>query len=367
MHVDRGYDPNNLLTARLPLPPRATYAQSTAMLEAARDRLRALPGVTHAAFGNALPLVSTGGLSGFSLPSPRDPSTRIEVQTFHRTVSPDYFAAMRLRLLAGRFLSDTDSATSQPVVVVNKSFAAQYLGENPVGQRLGYSTYGRSNWEVVGVVDDMKQGGVAAATFTSMPDTAQPEMFTSYRQLGDLMPASVFLIARTSEDPSALAAPLRALIREEAPSLVVDSMMTMEDRVVSSLAKPRTYAAVLAGFAVFALSIAAVGLFGVLSYSVAQRTREIGVRTALGAQRRDVLALVLRQGTLITISGLAIGLAASFVLARLLAKMLYGVQPYDVPTFVIVPIAILAVAATACVAPALRATRIDPLRALRGD
>jgi putative ABC transport system permease protein len=367
INIDRGYDPNNLLTARLPLAPRATFTQSAAMLEKLRDRLSGQPGVTHAAFGNALPLVSTGGLSGFTLPSPRDPSIKIEAQSFHRTVSPDYFAAMRLRLLAGRYLAETDTATSQPVVVVNRSFAAQYLGKDPVGQRLAYSMYGRSGFEVVGVVDDMKQGGVDVAGLSRTADTAQPEMFTSYRQLGDVMPASVILIARTHGDPVALAPALRSLVREEAPTLVLDSVMTMEDRLMSSLARPRTYAVVLGGFALFALAIAAVGLFGVLSYSVAQRTREIGVRTALGARTSDVVALVIKQGTVITAAGLAVGLAAAAVLVQSLSRILYGVQPYDAMTFTAVPAMVAAVAALACVVPAIRATRIDPLRALRSN
>jgi putative ABC transport system permease protein len=250
---------------------------------------------------------------------------------------------------------------------VNRSFAAQYLGKDPVGQRLAYAMYSRSGFEVVGVVDDMKQGGVDIAGLSRTGDTAQPEMFTSYRQLGAVMPVSVILIARTSGDPLPLAPALRALVREEAPTLVLDSVMTMEDRLMSSLARPRTYAVVLGGFAIFALAIAAVGLFGVLSYSVAQRTREIGVRTALGARTSDVVALVLKQGTIITMTGLAIGLGAAALLVRSLSRILYGVQPFDALTFAAVPTAMIAVAALACVAPAFRAARIDPLRALRSD
>jgi putative ABC transport system permease protein len=367
IHVDRGYDSNNLLTARLPLAPRTTYAQAAAMLERTRDRLLALPGVAHVAFGNALPLVSTGGLSGFTLPSPRDSSTRVEVQAFHRTVSPEFFETMRLRLLAGRFLADTDTAASQSVIVVNRSFAAKYLGKEPVGQRLQYSMYGRGGWEVVGVVDDMKQGGLDAAGFRETADAAQPEMFTSYRQLGDMFPVTVFLIARTNGDPLPLAPALRGLVREEAPSLVLDSVLTMEDRLMSSLAKPRTYAVVLGGFAFFAIAIAGVGLFGVLSYSVAQRTREIGVRTALGARTADVVALVVKQGTIITGTGLIVGLAAAAGLVQALSTILYGVRPYDTLTFIVVPVAILAVAALACAVPVWRATRIDPLSALRSN
>jgi predicted lysophospholipase L1 biosynthesis ABC-type transport system permease subunit len=225
--------------------------------------------------------------------------------------------------------------------------------------------YGLSGFEVVGVIDDMKQGGLDVAGFTSTADVGQPELFTSYRQLGAVLPVNVVLIARTAGDPLALAPSLRSVVREQAPSLVLDSVMTMEDRLMSSLAKPRAYALVLGGFAVFALAVAAVGLFGVLSYSVAQRTREIGVRTALGARTRDVVALVLKQGVLITVSGVSVGLAAAALLVQSLSRVLYGVQPYDVMTFVVVPVSVMAAAALSSVAPVFRATRIDPLRALR--
>ena len=365
MHVDRGYDPKQLLTARLPLPPRSTFAQSAAMLERLRDRLRQVPGVSEAAFGNALPMMSAGMVAGHKIPSPRDPATQIHIQSLHRTVSPDYLSAMRLRLVAGRFLSDADTATSQPVLVVNRSFATQYLGNEPIGTRLRLPMWDRSDWEVVGIVDDMKQGGLNAAAFTPSSDEPQPEIFSSYRQVGGMMPANVFLVVRTAADPSALVDSVRALVREQAPSLVMDSVMTMEDRVMSSLAKPRTYAFILAMFAFFALTIAAVGLFGVLSYSVAQRTREIGVRTALGARTSDIVKLVLAQGAFITVVGLAVGLAVSTIVVRSMSTILFGVQPHDTVTFVAVPLALAAVAALACAGPAVRAAKIDPLRALR--
>ena len=169
---------------------------------------------------------------------------------------------MGLRLIAGRRLNAGDSEGSTPALVVNRSFAAQYLGDNPVGQRLNFRGAAagsagmseRGNWEVVGVVEDMKQGGLdRAGVIIPTADTEQPEMFSSYRQLGAALAESVFLIVRTTDDPSSLTPTLRALVREHAPSLVVDSVMTMEDRLMASLAKPRTYAIVLAGFALFAV------------------------------------------------------------------------------------------------------------------
>jgi putative ABC transport system permease protein len=365
--VDRGYDPQNLLTARLPLPSDATYGTSGAMLEDIANRLRALPGVTHASFGNALPLVSAGGLSGFTARVPRDPSTTTKVQTLHRTVEPEYLKTMGLRLRAGRLLTDQDTATSQPVLVVNKSFADQYLGDDPIGRRLPLSLYRQADWEVVGVVEDMKQGGLETAGFVSTADTAQPEMFSSYRQFGEMRNSSIFFVARTAGDPSALAPALRAIVRERAPTLVVESVMTMEDRLAASLSRPRAYALVLGGLAAFALAIAVVGLFGVLSYSVAQRSREIGIRTALGARTVDVVGLVLRSGMTITVTGLAAGLAAAALLSRSLSAVLYGVGPFDSATFIAVPVVLALAAAVACVVPARRAARIDPLRALRPD
>ncbi len=367
INIDRGYDPSNLLTARLPLRAGSTFAKSAGMLENIADRLRALPGVTSASFGNALPLVSAGGMTGFNARLPRDPSTMAQVQAFHRTVSPGYFTTMGLRLRSGRLLTDSDTESSQPALVVNQSFADQYLGDDPIGRRLSLSLYRKADWEIVGVVDDMKQGGLETAGFIRTADASQPEMFSSYRQFGEMRPDSVFFIARAAGDPAALAASVRTVVREEAPTLVLDSVMTMDDRLMSSLSRPRAYAVVLGGFAAFALAIAIVGLFGVLSYSVGQRTREIGVRTALGAQTADIVGLVLRSGVAITATGLAVGLGAAAVLVRLLSNILYGVDPFDRTTFVIVPLVLTLAAGLACIVPARRAANIEPIRALRPE
>ncbi len=365
--VDRGYDPQNLLTARLPLPPGSSFGKTGALLQEISERLRGLPGVTGASFGNALPLVSAGGMTGLNVRLPKDRSMLTKVQAWHRTVDPDYLSTMGLRLRAGRLLTDSDTATSQPVLVVNRSFAEQYLGDDAIGHRLSLSLYRQAEWEIVGVVEDMKQGGLETAGFIPTPDTAQPEIFSSYRQFPTMGPSSVFFVVRTAGDPDAIAPALRTIVRERAPTLVVESIMTMENRLAASLARPRAYALVLGGFAIFALAIAAVGLFGVLSYTVAQRTREIGIRTALGAQTVDVIALVLRSGVAITAAGLAAGLAAAALLARSLSAILYGVSPFDPMTFIVVPVVLACAAGLACFAPARRAARIDPLRALRAQ
>jgi putative ABC transport system permease protein len=172
---------------------------------------------------------------------------------------------------------------------------------------------------------------------------------------------------RSSGDPLPYASILRDLVKQEAPALALDSVMTMDDRVMTSLARPRTYALLLAGFAAFALAIAGVGLFGVLSYSVAQRTREIGVRTALGAQARDIVRMVFREGLAITALGVVTGLLMSAVAARSLSTFLFGVTAFDATSFLVVPLVLAVVAVAACLVPARRAARVDPLQALRAN
>lgn len=364
--ADRGFDPHDVLTAHLTMKARPFAAQS-AGLERIQQRLQALSGVAQVGFGDALPFVTTGGFRGLTLPSPADPAVTIQAQTILRAVSPEYFPALGLRRVAGRALDRTDTASSRPVVVVNKTFAARYLGDRPLGIVLSIPIGAYRDWEVVGIVDDLRQGGlsgVAPAAFGGVGDPPQPEMFFTYRQWTGSISELAYVI-RANANPAALAPILRQILREEEPSLAIDSVMTMEDRVMQSLARPRTYAVLLGGFASFAMIIAAVGLFGVLSYMAAQRTREIGIRTALGAQPRDIVRLVTRETAAILVVGLGIGLAAAFLLAGSLRPMLYGVSTHDPKAFVIVPVVLSVIVGLACAIPARRATRVDPLAALR--
>lgn len=368
VRADRGYDPVNVLTAQLPLPPGFPADRRGQLLETLVERLRAVPGVTHAAYGTGLPLISAGSFAAFNMRSPRNPGVEIEVQATQRLVSPDYFAAMRLRLIEGRTLSASDTAAAPPVVVVNRTFARQYIGDNAVGVRIPLRgpragglrfTNDQADAEIVGVVDDLRQGSVEAA--------AQPEIFASLTQIlaSSVRNFDPILIIRTSSDPTAYVPTLRGLVHAQASTLALDSVMTMEDRVTTSLERPRLYALVLAWFGLFALLVAGVGLFGVLSFSVAQRTREIGVRSALGAQPHDIVRLVLRQALWIVGAGLIVGLGAALAGGRLLSAFLYGIGPHDAVTFVAVPIVIVAIAAIACLIPARRAAKVDPLTALR--
>jgi putative ABC transport system permease protein len=366
IHADRGYDPVNVLTARLPLPNGFAPERRRQLLDGLIERLRAVPGVTHAAYSTALPFVSNGGFTSFKMPSPRT-GAEMDVQAALRIVSPDYFGAMRLHLVAGRTLSNADAPASPPAVVVNQSFARRYLGDRPIGFRIpqrgpraGYRFRdANADWEVVGIVDDMRQDNVDAPLL--------PEVFASFGQINTDTMRNVepIIVIRTTTDPVPYVATLRALVKNAEPSLALDSVMTMEDRVMTSLARPRLYAVVLVGFAVFALLIAGVGLFGVLSYSVALRTREIGVRVALGAQRADIVWLVLRQAVVIAAIGVAGGLWLSFAASRYLSSFLYGVGPNDAISLVAVSLLLLVVTVATCVVPVRRATRVDPLTALK--
>lgn len=365
--ADRGYDPAHVLTARLPLPRDYPAERRVPLLDDIVARVSALPGVAHAAYSPSLPLLSSGGFVAFTMRRPDAPDVEVGVQATQRIVSPGYFAAMGLRLVGGRLLSDADTARTPPAIVVNRTFARQYLGAQAVGARIPPGgpragllafTDPKADWQVVGVVDDMRQD--------TLGGEAQPEIFASFQQLTPgAMRIDPILVLRTTADPAALVPNLRAAVRAAAPWLAVDSVMTMEDRVAESLARPRLYAVVLTWFGGFAVLIAAVGLFGVLSFSVAQRTREIGVRSALGAQLRDIVGLVVRQALWIVGAGLTLGLAMALGAVQWLTAVLHGLSPYDTVTFVVVPLAIGATAIVACVGPARRAARVDPLSALR--
>jgi predicted permease len=362
MNADRGFDPSGLLTARVPMAVDYPPERRTQLLEAVTDRLKGLPGVTHVAFANALPLVSTGGYSAFNMRSPRNPGIDLQVEAAQRIVSPGYFGALRLRIIEGRPLDETDTATSRRVVVVNRSFASKYLGEPAIGARIPWQRSAanvRAEWEVIGVVEDVRQNAVDGPN--------QPEIIAPYAQVRAMTTRSFdpIVVVRTSGDPTSYVSALRNFVRGQDPSLALDSVMTMDERVSTSLARPRTYAVLVGGFAVFAVVIAAVGLFGVLAYSVAQRSREIGVRSALGAPPLAIVGLVVRQALWVTAAGVITGLALAAVTMRALSTFLYGVKPRDPASFAAVAALLLLVAALATVVPARRAANVDPLKVLR--
>ena len=361
MRADLGYDAANVLTTRVPMPDSTfTPARRAQILDNVLDRLHATPGVTAAGMTSILPLGISEALMAFRLPPSGGATEPVAVQSAVRTVSPEYFAALGMRRVEGRLLTAADTRTSLPVVVVNRSFVQRYLNGQALGRKLPTAMEeGKPEWEIAGVVDDVRM--------RSATDPPQPEIFVSYRQLNvGVRMSEPILVVRSEDDPTAMVSTIRALVREQDSRIALDAIGTMEQRLLGNLARPRLYAILLGGFAGFALLIAAVGLFGVLSYSVAQRSREIAVRSALGARPADNMRLVLRQGIAVTGVGLVAGLAASAALTRAMAGFLYGVTRWDAVTYVVVPLVLLGVATVACLVPAWRAARLDPLKVLKG-
>ncbi len=366
-HADRGFDPANVLTARIPLPRNYPLERRLQMLDALVQRMRGVPGVDAAAYANSVPLMSTGGYSAFTMRSPRHPDTEISVEAAQRIVSPEYFKALRLRVIAGRPLTAEDGATSRPVLVVNRSFAERYLGDHPVGtvipwggMRAGLRFQGDiDRSEIVGIVDDVRQSGVAAPR--------QPEIMAAFPQVRpqNISASDPIVIVRAGSDAERLVPILRSSLREQDPALALDSVMTMDERIAASLERPRTYATLLGGFAALAAAIVAIGLFGVLAYMVALRSREIGVRTALGATPRAIVSLVVSHAAWVTAAGLFTGLAVSYVSVRWMATLLYGVQPHDPASFIGVAVLVVFITTLATIVPARRAAKVDPIKVLK--
>ena len=366
VQADRGYDPGNLLTASIPFPVGyAAEGRATVALNRILERLKDRPGVTHAAASSGLPLASSGGFSGFSFQSPLRGGATVDVETIRRVASPEYFGALGIRVRAGRPLTAGDDAMAPIAVVVNRSFVEKYLDvpiERAIGLSIGPDAVrlpkGKRDALIVGVVDDMKQDG---------PDAPpQPEMFVAYAQLPGVSHGSqAFVVLRTADDPLAHVEGVRTAIREEDPSLALDTIMTMDARIGDSLARPQLYAVLFAGFAAFALVIAGAGLFGVLSHSVSQRSRELAVRTALGASRGQVIGVALKQMSVAIAAGVAIGLSLSAGLSNQLTPFIYGVSTHDWISFGVAPLVLVIVGTIACVVPARRVAQTDPVAVLR--
>ncbi len=366
INADRGYEPSSLLTATIPFPASYSLERKDQALARVLERLQARPGITQAAMSTGLPLGSAGGFAVFSFPSRIRDGVKVDVETFRRVVTPEYFAALGIRLRAGRVLSEADAATAPGAVVVNRTFVAKYLDGIPIEKAVGLSlgtaavraASGRFESFIVGVVDDMKQDRPG--------DPPQAEIYVAYAQLPGINHGSqFFVVVRTAGDPSAYIEALRTALREEDPAIALDAVMTMDERVGNSMSRPRLYAVLFVGFAAFAMVIAGVGLFGVLSHSVTQRARELAVRTALGATRGTVVRAALKPIGVAMMGGVAIGLAASVALSNNLAPFVYGVSERDWLSFGVAPLALLLMALAACVVPARRVARTDPVKVLR--
>ena len=358
-HIDPGFDATNLLTMRFTLPANAyNEEQRRAFYSEALARVSAQPGVRSATLSLSLPIDGSNWNSVF-IAADKPVPARAEIPSAAFTpVSANFFETMGIRRLRGRGFSETDTADAPRVAIINETLARRlWPGEDPIGKRLkqGFPE-DKTPWrEVVGVVADVKLNGV---------DRETP--LQAYLPLAQEPARGLGLIVRSANaNPLALRPAVEQAIHSIDRDLPLYGVYSMDQLLGDAIAQQRLTMVLLVGFAVLALTLAAVGIYGVMSYSVTQRTHEIGIRLALGAQTRDVLRLVVGQGMLLALVGVALGLAASFALTRVLASLLFNVSPTDPLTFAAIAFLLTFVALLACYIPARRATKVDPMVALR--
>jgi putative ABC transport system permease protein len=358
-NVNPGFDPHNVLAADLDLPgQKYTNAKQDQFARELLPKLAALPGVQSAA--GVFPLPMSGSEMRTSVAIEGRPVAKSdELHSTLYSITPDYFRTMKISLLQGREFTPQDTPDSNPVVVVNESLARQFFpGENPIGKHIrpGISVDDKPSRmrEIVGVVADVK-----------IKDLTSEWLPTSYLPQSQIPIGSMTIVTRTSGDPSALTRPLAEAVRSIDPDLAAYNVKTVEDYLDGTIAIPRFNTLLLGIFAGLALVLTAIGLYGVISYSVAQRTHEIGIRMALGGRPKDMLRLVVGQGIRLALYGVGLGLIAAFAFTHFLSSMLFGVSTTDPISFATVVFTLLGVVLLACYIPARRAMRVDPMVALR--
>lgn len=351
---------DNVLTMGYSLPAQKynNPAKVNAFNEALLSRVQALPGVRAAALGTIVPGAGSNEDDIFTIPEhpPEAPGAPLP-DALIRMVSPGYFSTLQIPLLSGRFFTSDDRAGQPRTVIVSRRLAQQYFpGESPLGKHVHLVPYGNFDFEIVGVVGD------------TLYQVGQPAMAAIYFPvLNGADNRGLTLIVRTSHDPLVLSVPIQKQITSLDPELPVSDVLTMQQIFGESLGNQDLIATLVLAFSLLSLTLASVGLYGVLAYLVAQRTSEIGIRIALGAQRDELLRLVLLEGLRPALVGLGLGLAASMGAAQLIRSMLYGTQSLDPLVFGAVTTTLLLVAVLACLAPAWRASRLDPMQALRTE
>jgi putative ABC transport system permease protein len=360
LNVNPGFNSENLLTMRVFLSPvrfPESDPKAAVVLHQMLEQVRAIPGVRSAGLVNTLPI--TGGaatnfaIQGRPALSPRDePLANINI------VDSGYFRAIGIPLVAGREFTENDTQQSARVMIINQTMAKQFWpNENPIGKRVTMKNWGAPlTGEIVGIVGDTKADGIAENIYPMIywPYFQFPQNFNSF-------------VVRADGDPTRLIASIKERIWSIDRTLPISKIATMDQLISDSLARRRLNMVLLSIFATVALLLAAVGIYGVMSYSVSRRTNEMGVRIALGAQATDVMMLILKQGLTVAALGMAVGIAAALALTRLMSSLLFGVSATDPFAFGAVAIALMIVALVACYIPARRATRVDPMTALRNE
>ncbi len=366
--VDPGFDPSGVVAGRVSLPAVAyeTPEQVTRAFQRMEEGLVALPGVANGALVSTAPL--EGGSSNGLVPEGRPLDISSAINSMTRLVTPGYFATMKIRLLRGRTFTADDRRGAPLVMVINETLAREaFPGQDPIGKRIACcepGPDGSPNWkEVVGVVNDVRAGG--------LHEEPEPEFYLPMIQAPDAAwtwtDRTMTVVARGAGDALSLMTPMTRAIAEVDPALPLYNLETMQGRLVDSLAQSRFSTMLLTAFGTIALLLAAIGVYGVISYGVTQRTQEIGIRMALGARHADVLALVVRHGGRLAAIGLAVGLAGALALSGLIRSLLFQVSPTDPPTFATGMIVLTTVAVLAAALPARRAARTDPMVALRSE
>jgi putative ABC transport system permease protein len=357
LKVDPGFNPDHALTLSVALPrtkyPAAT--QQAAFFQQLLEKVNALPGVRAAGISNAMPLANAFVLPFEIEGRPPMPPDAIRSTSFY-AISPGYFNAMGIPLRRGRQFTERDTQDAPPVAIINETMAQKmFPNEDPIGKRL---SFGRNpdRYEIVGVVGDVKQDGL---------DKATP--LQAYVSRIELTFPAMTLVARTAGEPTAMTEAIRNAVLQIDKEQPIAKVKTLAQSLSTSIAQRQFSMLLLGVFATAALALAAIGLYGVLSYAVAQRTHEIGIRMALGAGRREALMLVVGHGLRLTLLGVAAGLAAAFALTRFMSTLLFGVSASDPLTFVLIALLLITVSLLSCWIPARRATKVDPLTALRHD